>query len=128
MQSSQPKSKTAAGLTFAANQESYLRVFLTDGEVPISNAASERAIRPFTVGRKNRVLINTENGAKASAIIYSIVETAKLNNLKPYNYLELILEKLPGLVAEGKASDSEELKKLLPWAVELPEDCHIKRR
>lgn len=123
-----PKSKTGNGLNFAVNQEQYLRVFLTDGEVPISDAASERAIRPFTVGRKNWILINTEKGTRASALLYSITETAKLNNLKPYYYFEYILEKLPGIVSKDGGADPEEIKKLLPWAVELPEECRIKRR
>ena len=123
-----PESKTGRGLNFSVNQEQYLRVFLTDGEVPISNAASERAIRPFTIGRKNWVLMNTDRGAAASAILYSLVETAKLNNLKPYYYFEYILKKLPEIV-DGKGSGvPEQLKKLLPWAVELPEECRMKRR
>ena len=71
----------------------YLRVFLDNGNVPIDN--SERAIRPFTVGRKNWVLIDTIKGAKASAIIYSLVETAKANNLWTYEYLELLLTEIP---------------------------------
>ena len=62
----------------------YLRVFLDNGSVPMDNNAAERAIRPFTVGRKNWVLIDTIQGAKASAIIYSLIETAKANNLRTY--------------------------------------------
>ena len=72
--------------TYILNQEKYLRVFLEDGEVPIDNNASERAIRGFCIGKKNWQMIDTINGAHSSAIIYSIAETAKANNLKPYDY------------------------------------------
>lgn len=123
-----PKGKTSEGINYSINQEKYLRIFLDDGEVPIDNSASERAIRPFTIGRKNWVLINSEKGAVASAIIYSITETAKLNNLKPYYYLEHILRELPKIVKDGVVQDSEKLKTLFPWAVELPDNCKIKER
>ena len=81
--------------TYILNQEKYLRVFLEDGEVPIDNNASERAIRGFCIGKKNWQMIDSINGAKASAIIYSITETAKANNLKPYEYFEYLLEEIP---------------------------------
>ena len=71
--------------------EKYLKVFLEDGEVPIDNSASERALRTFTIGRKGWVLINSIKGANASAVIYSITETAKLNGLNPYYYLDHLL-------------------------------------
>ena len=74
--------------TYALNQERYLRVFLEDGDVPIDNNASKRAIRGFCIGKKNWEMIDTINGATSSAIIYSIAETAKANNLKPYDYFE----------------------------------------
>ena len=73
----------------------YLRVFLTDGEVPIDNNASERAIRGFCLGKKNWEVIDTINGAKTSAMLYSIAETAKANYLKPYEYFNYLLEVIP---------------------------------
>ena len=76
--------KTCDGLAYSLNQEKQLKMFLCDGEIPIDNSASERAIRPFTVGRKNWMMLNTPRGAQSSAILYSIAETAKANNLKPY--------------------------------------------
>lgn len=85
------KGTLRAAFTYALNQEKYLRVFLSDGEVPIDNNASERAIRGFCIGRKNWQMIDTINGAKSSAIIYSIAETAKANYLKPYDYFEYLL-------------------------------------
>ena len=76
-----PKGKTAQGLKYSINQEAYLKVFLENGDVPIDNSASERSIRTFCVGKKNWVLINSVKGAQASAVIYSITETAKLNDV-----------------------------------------------
>ena len=64
---------------FAWIKEKYLRTFLSDGETPMDNNYAEQAIRPFTIGRKNFVLIESSNGARASAVLYSIVETAKAN-------------------------------------------------
>ncbi len=74
------KDKFGDAVGYALNQEKYLRVFLTDGDVPIDNNASERAIRGFCIGKKNWQMIDMIHGAKSSAIIYSIVETAKANN------------------------------------------------
>ena len=67
----------------------YLRTFLEDGEVPMDNNAAEQSIRPFCIGKKNWVMIDTIAGAESSAMIYSIAETAKANHLKPYNYLNI---------------------------------------
>ena len=64
-------------LGYSINQEKYLRRFLYDGNIPMDNNPAEQAIRPFTIGRKNFVLIESDHGAKASAMIYSLVETAK---------------------------------------------------
>lgn len=104
--------------TYALNQEKYLRVFLEDGEVPMDNNASERAIRGFTIGRKNWQVIDTVHGANASAVIYSIAETAKANGLKPYEYFEYLLTEIPKYVDQ---SDRSFLADLLPWSPNLPE-------
>ena len=121
-----PKGKTGEGFTYCLNAEKYLRLFLDDGLIPIDNSASERAIRPFTVGRKNWQLIDTINGANASAIIYSIVETAKANSLKPYEYLRLLLTELPQRL-DQKCSDLN-LDDLLPWSSDLPDSCRKKSK
>lgn len=105
-------SATGRGFQYALNQEKYLRVFLDDPDVPLDNNAAEIAIRPFTIGRKNWVLIDTPAGAKASAVIYSIVETAKANKLKVYQYLTYLLTKL--------MEQEEDIDKLLPWSKSLP--------
>lgn len=105
--------------TYALNQERYLRVFLDDPTVPLDNNAAEIAIRPFTIGRKNWGLIDTPKGAEASAIIYSIVETAKANNLKTYPYLTWLLGKIAQRVNEGITAIPDEL---LPWSPKIPAD------
>ena len=123
-----PKGETAKGLNYCLNQEKYLKVFLTDGEVPIDDSASERALRNFTIGRKNWVTINTVRGAQASAIIYSLTETARANDLNVYHYVRHLLTELPQLIyANGKIEESR-LEPLMPWSKTLPADCYSKRR
>ncbi len=112
------KDKFGDAVSYALNQEKYLRVFLTDGDVPIDNNASERAIRGFCIGKKNWQMIDTIHGAKSSAIIYSIVETAKANNLKPYDYVQYLLEEIPKHMND---KDCSFLEDLLPWSEKLPE-------
>ena len=108
--------------TYGLNQERYLRAFLEDGDVPMDNNASERAVRGFCIGKKNWEMIDTVNGANSSAIIYSIAETAKANNLKPYEYFEYLLTEIP----KHKDDISNDfLKDLLPWSEALPE--HIRK-
>ena len=123
-----PKGETAKGLNYSLNQEEYLKVFLTDGEVPIDNSASERALRNFTVGRKNWVTINTIRGAQASAVIYSITETARANNLNVYYYIRHLLTELPLLMDTDGNIKQSKLEPLMPWSETLPADCYSKRR
>ena len=114
-----PKSgKAREAFTYALNQEPYLRVFLENGNVPMDNNASERAIRGFCIGKKNWEMIDTVHGASASAIIYSISETAKANGLKPYEYFEYLLTEIPKHQDE---SSTDFLADLLPWSEKLPE-------
>ena len=123
-----PKGKAAQGLQYSINQEEYLKVFLTDGEVPIDNSASERALRNFTVGRKNWVTINTVRGAQASAIIYSITETARANDLNVYYYIRYLLSGLPSLIDKNGNIEQSMMEPLMPWSKTLPADCYSKRR
>lgn len=107
-------------LAYSIHQELYLRTFLSDGNVPMDNNYAEQAIRPFTIGRKNFVLIESSNGARASAMLYSLVETAKANQLNVYQYLELLLKEIP------QHMDDKDLKfidDLLPWAPRIQEEC-----
>ena len=113
------KGKLEAAFTYLLNQEKYLRVFLEDGDVPMYNNASERAIRGFCIGKKNWQVIDTINGAKTSAVIYSIAETAKANNLKSYEYFEHLLTVISEYMED---TDRKFLEELLPWLPALPEN------
>ncbi|GHU48890.1 hypothetical protein FACS1894127_0580 [Clostridia bacterium] len=79
-------------------------------------------MRPFAVGRRNWLFCNTPNGAEASAIAYSIVETAKLNGLDAFKYLEYIFETF-----KDAAVTELSLDEFLPWSEALPEDCRLKK-
>ncbi len=114
------KSKTWEGFNYSLGQEKYLKVFLDDGEVPMDNNAAEQSVRGFCIGKKNWVMIDTVAGAKSSAIIYSIAETAKANNLKPYDYFEYLLTEIPKHLDE---TDRGFLDDLLPWSPDLPANC-----
>ena len=101
---------------YTLNQEKYLRDFLNNGEVEISNNFAENAIRPFVIGRKNRLFSDTVKGAESSAIIYSIIETAKANGLEPYAYLALVLTYMQ---FTGKPFSNEEQEGFMPWNEKL---------
>ena len=113
------KDKTFTGFEYCINQEKYLRMFLKDGDIPIDNSATERAIRPFTVSRKTWKLIDTPSGADASAIMYSLVETAKANNVKIYDYLKYLLEEIPMHMDD---TSTDFIDSLLPWSEDLPNE------
>lgn len=110
-------------LAYSIHQEKYLRTFLDDGAVPMDNNRAEQAIRPFTIGRKNFVLMASSNGAKASAMLYSLAETAKANQLNTYKYFELLLTEIPKHMNDGNLAFLEEL---LPWSPEVQESCASK--
>lgn len=115
-----PKSQTGKAFAYSINQERYLRVFLEDGEVPLDNNATESTLRGFCIGKHNWRLIDTIRGAKSSAIIYSITETAKANNLKVYEYVEYLLTEIP---KHEDDTNLDFLDDLLPWSPNLPERC-----
>ena len=95
------------------SRKSYLRTFLNNGDVPMDNNYVEQAIRPFTIGRKNFVLIETSNGARSSAMIYNIDEPAKANYMNVYQYFELLLPEIPKHMND---TDLKFIDELLPWA------------
>ena len=117
-------SKLADAVTYAKNQKTALTAFVEYGDVPISNNLAENAIRPFVVGRKNWLFCDTVKGAESSAIVYSLVETAKANGIEPYEYLLLVLTMLPYL---GKSPAHEELEKLMPWHPAVRHREHIRK-
>lgn len=107
-------------VTYAMNQRPYMENYLRDGRCALSNNAAENAIRPFTVGRKNWLFADTPKGASASAVVYSLIETAKANGLNVYAYLRHLLLYMPS--AEWR-QHPEELDVLMPWAPEVQEQC-----
>jgi transposase len=117
-----PKGALGQAITYCINQWEPLQAFLKDGRLEIDNNRSERAIKPFVIGRKNWLFANTPRGAKASAIIYSLVETAKENGLNPFTYLAYLFEKLPNLTDPQEESA---LDRLLPWSETLPLVCRV---
>ena len=110
-------------LAYSINQEDYLRVFLSDGHVPMDNNYAKQAIRPFTIGRKNFVLIESSNGVKASAILYSLVETAKANMINTFEYFNLLLTEIPQHMEDKDLSFIDDL---LPWSSRVQKECPSK--
>ncbi|TFE19392.1 IS66 family transposase [Cohnella luojiensis] len=117
-----PKSLLGQAITYSLNQWDKLTAFLSDGRLEIDNNRSERAIKPFVIGRKNWLFANTPRGAKASSTIYSVIETAKENGLNPFKYLNHLFEQMPQLI---DPKDPEALDRLLPWSSSLPLACRV---
>ncbi len=117
-----PNTLLGKAVHYAKSQQEYLSRYLLDGRLEISNNRAERSIRPFVIGRKNWIFMNTPGGARASAIYYSLVVTAKENGLNPFEYLTWILKNAPNL---GKAGYVSEYKDFLPGSAALPEKVFI---
>lgn len=120
-----PGSETMEGINYYLNHEKQLKVFLDHGNVPLDNNATEGALRSFCLHKHTWKLIDTVNGAESSALIYSIVETAKANNLNPFRYMEYLLTEM---MEHEEETDYGFIDKLLPWSDELPEICRIKTK
>ena len=116
-------SKLEEAVRYSLNQKQQLTASLSNGEVPISNNLAENAIRPFTLGRKNWLFCDTATGAEASAIVYSLVESAKANGVEPFAYLQHVLLQLPYL---GKTHSHQELESLMPWAPYIQQEFGMK--
>lgn len=113
-----PKSLFGEAIHYSLSQRIYLENIYLDGRLELSNNRAERSIKPFVQGRKQWLFSNTPNGAESSSILYSIIETAKENNLHPFHYIKHLLERLPS----AKTSD---LETLLPWSESLPDCCRV---
>jgi transposase len=113
-----PKSQMGEAVHYALAQRKYLENVYLDGRLELSNNRAERSIKPFVQGRKVWLFSNTPNGAVSSSIYYSLVETAKENNLNTREYIKHLLEKLPS----AKTSD---LESLLPWSENIPDYCRV---
>ena len=112
-----PKSLVGRALHYLIEQRTYLMRVFEDGALELSNNRAERSIKPFVIGRKNWLFSNTPSGAKASAVIFSIIETAKENRLSVYEYLKYLFEQLPN-------TTSSKIDDYLPWSKSLP--MHVK--
>ncbi len=108
--------KLKDAVTYAQNQKAHLCAFLEHGEIEISNNQVENAIRPFVVGRKGWLFADTPQGAEASAIIYSLMETAKANSLRLDDYLLHLLSIMPERAEQSKDFERDDL---LPWSEEM---------
>lgn len=109
LSSTVPTSKLGEALGYLAKNWEKLCVFTTDGRLNIDNNPVENAIRPFAIGRKNWLFSNSVKGAKASAMLYSLIETAKANGLEPQAYLTDLFRDLPN------CDTLEQFEALLPW-------------
>jgi transposase len=106
-------SLTYKAIQYTLNQWDHLIGYLNDGKLQISNALAENAIRPFAVGRRNWLFADTSRGARASATVYSLIETAKANGLEPYDYFRHVLKHI------AAADTVENIEALLPWNAEM---------
>ena len=117
-----PKSALGRAIHYLLEQWPYLTRYLEDGRLELSNNRAERSMKPFVMGRKNWLFANTPGGAQASAMIYSLIETAKENGLDPYRYLLWILQTAPQLSETNKAW----AESLLP--ANAPEECYMSHK
>ena len=102
-----PKTALGKAVTYCLNQWPKLIRYIEDGNLNIDNNRAERAIKPFVIGRKNWLFSNTAKGAKASATLYSVIETAKANGITPFDYLMYLLEQV--------SLPDHDIEQLLPW-------------
>ena len=108
-----PKTALGKALNYLHNQWDRLVRYLENGSYPIDNNAAENAVRPFVIGRKNWLFSASESGAKSSANLYGLIETAKANQLNIHDYLQHIFKELPN------AESVEQIEKMLPWNIQL---------
>ena len=115
-----PQSLLGKAITYAQNQKEYLCSFLKDGRIQLSNNLAEQSVKMVVIGRKNWLFSNTPNGATASALVYSLIQTAIANDLKPLHYMEYIFEQIQKV-------NNLQLETLLPWSESIPEKCKIRK-
>jgi len=113
-------SKLGEAITYAKNQKVPLSAILLDGRIDLSTNRIENQIRPFAVGRRNYLFADTVNGARASAIVYSIIQTAAANGLNPFLYLVFLFTELPTALTKNPDID---LSPFFPWNAEIQEKC-----
>ena len=109
-------------LTYATNQKEYLETFMEDGRLPISNNLCEANIKPFATARRAWLFADTPKGAKANAVLYTLVESARLNELDVYTYLKYLLTEMPN---NRHPEHPEIIDNYLPWSATLPQECRL---
>ena len=115
-----PKTTYGKALEYARNQKEKVYRIFEDGRLELDNSLAERTVKPFVIGRKNWLFSDTPAGADASCILYRLVETAKQNDLIPYEYLKYIFEKMP-----GQRLTEELIESMMPWSESIPEYVKI---
>lgn len=116
-----PKSSLGEAVHYALSQRKYLNRIFLDGRLDMDNNRAERSVKPFVIGRKNWLFATSPAGARASSILYSIVETARDNGLHPRRYIEFLLTVLPN-------STTSDLEQYMPWSNALPDYCRAPQR
>jgi len=114
------KSKIGDAISYTLNQWKYLVNYLLDPRLELSNNGTERCVKSYIIPRKNFLFHDTMKGASSSATVFSIVETAKANNLRPYEYIKFLLENISKVDFEN---NPDEIDNLLPWSPSIPEYC-----
>lgn len=116
-----PQSHLGKAIQYCLNQWTPLNAFLLDGRLEIDNNRSERSIKPFVISRRDFLFCITPRGARASAVTFSLTESAKENDLKPFEYLEYLLKELPN-------ASTDDLDKFMPWSQSIPQHCRTPKR
>ena len=109
--------KLREAVVYALNQETHLRVFLEQGEIPIDNGEAERCFKVIAASRKSSLFSYSLGGAEADAVMHSIVETAKANGADVFTYLKYVLEKIPERMEAGE-NPEDYMDKIMPWSAE----------
>ena len=116
-----PKSLLGKAIAYSLSNWQLLTNYLLDGQCSLSNNRAERIVKPFVISRKKFLFSKSSVGAKASAVYFTLIETAKLNGLNPYAYLKYIMERLPNI----SLTSHDALDYLLPWSESVKESCQL---
>jgi hypothetical protein len=120
--SSEKDSNLQKAQTYLLHQRKQLEAVLLDGRLELTNNVAERSVKSIVMVGRNFLFCDTAKGTDASALCFSVIETAKRNKLDPFGYLLFLLQELPKL---GSEPTREQLLPLLPWSTALPEYCHL---
>ena len=109
-------------ISYTLHEEKCLRNYFKDGRCELSNNRAEQRIKPFVMARKNFLFSNTRSGAKATTIYFSLLESAKMNNLDPFKYLCYVLDTL-----STKGLKDSVIESILPYSTSLPNELYVKK-